>query len=259
MEINWVLITYVVLGYFALAGFSRGWWKEAITTIILALLIFFLQNPDWAQSFVAVVNDIIAAVWSILPSTLTSTVNSGLETAFAANLGSSTPQIDATRPDTWVILLAILVGGAILFGRLNFGHQPTGLGKLFGAFIGGLNGFLILNIVREYLDGRALPGQSVATSSNITLVGSSSFGPAARDLAIRTTDLPSYTILDSVIPWVAIGVGLVFLFSVFKTRVGIDTNQDGRKIATRVPPFYKKPPPKEKKEKTLVDIFGSLG
>ena len=86
----------------------------------------------------------------------------------------------------------------------------------------------------------ALPGQA-ASAPAIAVVSSNSYPPPASSMAFQVTGLPNYTILDSVVPWVLIGTGLLFLFSVFKTRVGIATSKDGRKIQTKTPPFYTPP------------------
>ena len=140
-------------------------------------------------------------------------------------------------------MLALFVGVSILVGRFSFGYSPTGLGKILGTLVGAFNGFLLLNIVREYVDGRALPGQSTATGSEAVLVGGSSFGTAADTVSMQMTGLPDYTVMDSIIPWVLMGVGLLLLFAVLKTRVGIASSADGRKVETRMPPFYHRPKP----------------
>ena len=254
MQINWSMIACFSIGFFAIAGFSRGWWKEAVTTIILAILIFFLQNPDQAQQFIQLANDGIATVWSFVPNFMTTAITDFLQFAFGINTGGGPYQFDPADASTWLTILAGLVVVGVLIGRLSFGNPPTGLGKMLGLLVGGLNGFLILSLVREYLDGRALPGQP-PPSTEITLVGSSAFGPASDAVSVQMVGLPNYTIMDSVIPWVLMGVGLLFLFSVLKTRVGVATNRDGRKIQTKLPPFYKVPPQKKEAKKTLVDIF----
>jgi len=245
MEINWMVVAYIVIGYFAISGFSRGWWKEAVTTIILVVLIFFLQNPSWAGTFIDLINSLISTVWSVIPDSITPTLSNGIESAFAVSTNGGPFQFDATTPGTWLTILVLVVGGAILFSRNSLGNEPTLLGKVMGGIIGGVNGFLIMSLVREYLDGRALPGQTVSTA-HITIVGGSSFGPPASDVSIQAVGLPNVTILDSMIPWVAIAVGLLFLFSVFRTRVGVASNRDGRKLQAKVPPFYKIPPPPQR-------------
>jgi hypothetical protein len=257
MEINWTVVTYFVVGYFALAGFSRGWWKEAVTTSALAGFILLLQNPDWAQRLVDLINSLLATVWNYIPTSITPVVNNGLETVFAVSTSGSSPiQIDASDPGTWLTILGLVVGASILFGRVTLGNQPTAPGKVLGVALGGLNGFLILSLVREYLDGRALPGQT-GPESEITLAGTSSFGPAASSLSIQFTGLSGVTILDSFIPWLAMGIGLLFLVSVLKTRLGVATSADGRKLQTKVPPYYKPLPPKKVKppEATTIRIM----
>jgi hypothetical protein len=239
MQINWTIITYIVVGYFAIAGFSRGWWKEAITTVVLTILILFLQNPSWAESVINAINNLLSTIWSYLPASVTPVINDAITTVFATETEVEGPfQIDPTSPQTWLIILAIVIGAAILFGRISFDYEPTGLGRLFGAIIGGFNGLLILNLVREYLDGRALPGR-VASTSELRLVGQSAFGPAASGVSLQATNLPSYTILDSALPWIAIAIGAFFLISILRTRVGIARSADGSKIQTRIPPFYR--------------------
>lgn len=244
MQVNWTIITYFVIGFFAIAGFSRGWWKEAMTTAVLALFIFFLQNPDMAQNAISTINNLIVAVWSLIPKSITSLVRSGIETVTVSTTPNLAPQVNASDPATWVMMLALFVGGAILLSRVLLSNPPTPFGKVLGALMGAFNGFLVLSLVREYMDGRALPGQVAATATpNLTLAGRSAFGPAAQTVSIQATGLPSRTIMDSIIPWLLIGVGLLFLFSVFKTRVGLATSSEGGKIEPKVPPFYSRPAP----------------
>jgi uncharacterized membrane protein required for colicin V production len=243
MEVNWTIIAYFVIGFFAIAGFSRGWWKEALTTVVLAVLIFLLQNPDFALEVINSINDLIATVWGLIPDSITSVIRNGIDTVTVSSITIGAPHVDASDPGTWLTILALSVGGAILLSRVFLSSVPTPFGKVLGALMGGFNGFLTLGLVREYLDGRALPGRVVPTS-DITLAGRSAFGPAAQTVSIQATELPGRTIMDSVIPWLLIGVGLLFLFSLFKTRVGLVTSADGGKIEPKVPPFYRKPPKK---------------
>lgn len=262
MQINWTLLMYVVIIYFGIVGFSRGWWREAVFTGFLAILILLLQNPDWAQNLIDGINSVIAAVWSYIPTGFTNVVNNGLTNFFAITTRSDTPfQFDPGAPETWFIILGIIMIIAFIIGRLTFNYQPTGLGKVLGFALGALNGYFLLSIVREYLDGRALPGQgtaAVAASSEISLVGSSSFGPPDPSVAIQAVNLPDFTLLDSVIPWMAIGVGAFVLFAVFNTRYGLETDKaQGWKIKTKVPPFYKQPKP-DKKPETPEDLIKKL-
>lgn len=243
MQINWTLLTYLVIIYFGIIGFSRGWWKEGISTVFLAVLILLLQNPDWAQTTIEIINNGIAAVWSYIPTGITDVVNNGLTNFFAITTRSDTPfQLDPGAPETWFVILIIVIVISFLIGKIGFIHQPTGLGKVLGLGMGALNGYLLLSIAREYLDGRALPGQgtaAAATSSEVSLVGGSSFGPPASSVSIQAVGLPDLTLMDSIIPWIAIGIGGLFLFAIINSRFRLLTSNEGRKIEPRIPPFYK--------------------
>ncbi|MCB0167144.1 MAG: hypothetical protein KDI79_23145 [Anaerolineae bacterium] len=240
MQINWTLLTYLIIIYFAVAGFSRGWWREAITTVFLAVLVFLLQNPDWAQTIIDTINSWIAAIWSYIPTGITDVVNNGLTNFFAVTTRTDNPfQLDPSAPETWFFILIIFMVLSAIIGGLGFRHQPTGFGRLLGIGMGALNGYLLLSIAREYLDGRALPGGEVAAASEVSLVGGSSFGQAASSVSIQAVNLPNITVMDSIIPWLVIGLGLLFLFAIVNTRFRFLTSNEGRKIETQRPPFYR--------------------
>jgi hypothetical protein len=257
MQINWMIVTYFVIGIFALTGFSRGWWKEAFTLVFLGILVFLLQNPDVAQAVIDFINNLLVALWSLIPLSLQPSITDIIDTIFAIDSGGGPPQLDATSPGTWMFILALTVTISILWGRLWLRLAPTTQGSLLGLLIGGLNGFIVLNLAREYLDGRALPGSAnEAQVSGIILAGNSDFGTAASALTIQATNLPNFTILDSIVPWLIIGAGLLFLFSILKTRFRILRNQQGMaKIDyLKPPPFYRLPPqqPKPREQISLL-------
>jgi len=235
MQIDWTLLTYLVVGFFVLTGFSAGWWREAVIAFFLGLLVFLLQNPDLAQAMIDGLNSLLASVFTFLNGIL------GTSLSF---------QIDATASGTWVMIL--LVGVFILtqIGRsgLPGNYALATIGRLFGAVLGGINGFVILNLVREYLDGRSIPGGpgTVETAvAGITLAGESSFGPAASNLSIQATNLPRFTILDSLVPWIIIGVSFLIFVAALTGSITVESNKENmKKIARRVPFGYKVVKPK---------------
>jgi hypothetical protein len=247
MQIDWQVITIIVVGYFAINGFLRGWWKEAILTFFLAVLLILLQQPDWAQLLIDALNSAITAIVEFI-TTATGLVIGATASAF---------QLDPNSPGTWLVILFILIMLAALLARSSLPTSMSGplgpsvnvvepVGRLLGFLLGALNGFLILSLVREYLDGRGLPGTTPASASQLTLVGESSFGPAASDLSIQATGLPRVTVLDSFIPWVIIGVAILLLIIAFRNRVFIETDAaGGRRLGTRSPYGYRRidPPP----------------
>jgi hypothetical protein len=256
--INWPLVACFTIGFFAISGLFRGWWKEAVTTIVLGFFILLLLNPDWADAFINVINQLIATVWSLIPDGIIVAFNNLFETLFGTSLGTGPVQLDASSAQTWLMILGLSVGFSILLGRAGLGENPSILGRFIGAIVGAVNGFLVLSLTREYLDGRALPGRE-APVSEIPVITSNTYGPAATQLGVTITNLPLSTILDSVVPWIVVGIGLLFFFSILKSRIAIDSNKDGSKLRAKLPPFYKKrPEPKTRKQDTtssLQDIF----
>lgn len=255
MQIDWMTISYIVIGFFAVIGFFRGWWKEAITTFLLALLVLLLQQPQWAQMLIDWLNQGIAAILSVLADILGFTVSS--DTVF---------QLDAGRPNTWLIILVLTLGLSSLIARFflpgttnripSLYYTVTPIGRLLGLLVGGVNGFLFINLIREYLDGRNLPGNTSVGASIAQSGGSST--PALSTLSIQAVNLPSATILDSYIPWLIIGGGLLIIFAVFWSRIKVRTKPGaGSKIEYVSPYGYKpfkieRPPRREPQEVRVI-------
>jgi hypothetical protein len=248
MQIDWMTLTYLVIGFFAILGFFRGWWKEAITTVLLALLILLLQWPDLAQTLIDLLNTGITAVLSILDNLFE-----------FIDISEINFQLDASRASTWLLILVVtlvfsaLIARFFLPGTTNRSpskyYTVTLIGRVLGVLIGGVNGFLILNLVREYLDGRNLPGNT-PLQTEITAQGGSAAAPPLSTLSIQAVNLPNATILDSYIPWLIIAVGLLIFFAVLWSRVKVVTSTKGagRKIEY-VPPYGYRPFPIEPKPK----------
>ncbi len=232
-QLNWTVITYFVVAIFALNGYFRGWWKEAVTTVFLAILVFLLSLPGVAELFISTINSVLQTIWSALPASLQTLLNDTLHLGLGVNTTSAGLQLNPGDPNTWFLVMMVFLIIAILLGRIGLTrdltkpglyYYPTLAGSILGAAIGMLNGYLISNLVREYLDGRNLPGgTTLASTGQITFAGGGSAATAATSVGIQATDLPSFTILDSFLPWVIIGMGLLILFAVFTSRF----NRDG--------------------------------
>lgn len=243
MEINWTLLSYIVIAIFTIVGFYRGWWREAIIFIFLAVLIFFLLNPDIAQWIILQINDVIDFIWGLIPASFRSIVSTNVDAAFAVETGGGAPQIDPTGGATWIVILMLFLITAILIGRgflaasmarTGTRYAPTCLGSIFGGVLGALNGLIVLNLVREYLDGRNLPGG--ALPAEISQAGSN-FGVTASNFAIRISDIPQFTILDSFIPWIFIGAGGLLLLILLRNRLRIVKSANGFRKIDRLKPY----------------------
>jgi hypothetical protein len=246
MQIDWMFLTYLIIIIFALGGFFRGWWKEAITTFFLVCLLILLQRPDWAQALIDIINKIITTIWQLVVRIFHLTPTGG------------PIQLDASSAGTWVLILLLTLAVAALVARMSLpGYTQREKGKFFavqfggrvlGLLLGALNGFLVVSLLREYLDGRALPGNE-PLQSEISIAGGSAYGQAANTLAIQAVNLPSITILDSYLPWLIVGLGLLLFFIAVKTRFNIVSSSAGKKIVDQPPYGYKRydkvPPARE--------------
>ncbi len=232
MGINWVVLTYFVVGVFALSGFYRGWWKEGLTTSLLVLLVFLLQQPTIAASLIALLNVVFDYIWSFSPDFFRSVFNG----IFAITVADGQSfQLDANSPGTWLMIMLFLVLVTTMMGRYNSpGNAIQPMGSALGGLVGGLNGFILINLMREYLDGRGLPG-GVSPTGGISLASNSAVGMASPGVALQATNLPRFTILDGWTPWMIIIIGLLILFSLLRTRYSLQ----GLKVNRKVPYGYK--------------------
>jgi hypothetical protein len=243
MQIDWTALTLAVIALFAISGFFKGWWKEAVTTAFFAFLLFMLQTPSVAEMFIGAINSIIAFIWGIIPASLLPTV----ENVFGVT-GGEVPALDASDPSTWIIILIFFMVAAIIFGRFTLRsdgtktrYQPGPIGSLLGGLLGGLNGFIFMGLIREYLSGRNLPGGETAalTSGAVTASGSTT-ATAMSEVTIQAVNIPTFTITDSFLPWVLMIFGAGVLIMALTSRTGV-SNKDGfRKVHTKTPYGYRK-------------------
>lgn len=233
MEINWTVVTYLVIGLFALAGFFRGWWKEGILTLFLVILLALLQIPQVAEIVINFINRIIEVIWRIRPE-LFSRI---FETLFGVSTANNAAvQLDPGEAGTWLLVLVVVLVVAILLGNLLVsGRGVTVVGSVLGGLLGAFNGFLAVSLVREYLDGRALPGHQTSLPVELQLQGGAVVGRAAPGFTIQATELPRFTILDSILPWILIGVGILIFVAVIRTGFGFR----GIGLSRRTPPGYR--------------------
>jgi len=261
MQVDWTVITLVVITFFTLNGLFKGWWKEAVTTFTVALLVFLLKQPALATQVVSALNQGL--------NLLASLFNKVLGSVFS--LSTDTIQLSATDPLTWFVLMFVLLGGASLLskamlpGSINGAkgqfYAVSAVARLLGGLLGGFNGFLILNLAREYLDGRSLPGATQAAASastaDLTVITGNSLAKAASTLSVQAVDLPKFTIMDSVIPWAVIGFGVFLLGTMVYTRASLESKAgEGRKLTYYAPYGYsrKKVKPDEPDKPAKVQV-----
>jgi len=240
VQINWTALTLAVIALFALSGFFRGWWKEAITTAFLAALVFLLATPTLAKAGVDGVNNLVEWTWKFIPNSVLPTV----ETVFNVTAGQI-PALDAGSAGTWLIVLVLFVAASVVITRSSLPNYGAGMGyavrptaSIFGGLLGGLNGFVVMGLVHEYLDGRSLPGGG---QSAVGLATATTQAVARSGVTLTATNAPSITILDSYIPWILVLVGVGVLIMALNSRLGYKKSNNGfRKFYSKEPYGYQK-------------------
>ena len=193
----------MVVGIFGLVGFLRGWWKEAITTGLLILLLWLLTQPDLAETIIGFINEIIKLIATFF------TAGSLQPTEIASAAGTvEAPTIDPSQFKPYIFILIILIILSYFTGNaaLN-GVALTPLARIFGGILGLINGFIIISLVREYILRRFLP-----------LSGVSATAAVPETLTVTVTDVPQTSIMDGFTPWVFIIAGGFVLLLALGTR-----------------------------------------
>jgi hypothetical protein len=214
VQINWTVVTYIIVGLFALSGFFKGWWKEAITTFFIAILLLFLAVPTLAGWFIDTVNYLITFTWGIL--------------ADAGIVAGPPIQLDAGDGNTWLVILLLFIGLAIFISRAGLPNIITGggvykayvvtpLGSVLGSLLGGLNGFLILNLARHYLEGTNLPGGD-PPATEIAMTSTGTVAIASPGVNIQFANLPNFTVFNVFLPWIIVALILLVIFLTWKYR-----------------------------------------
>jgi hypothetical protein len=222
IEINWSAITYYVIGLFALSGFFRGWWKEAITAFFLGILVFLLRTPGMAQAVIDWLNPILLTVWNRLPSSV--------HDLLATYLGLTSFQLDASSRQTWLVILLVMLGFSFLLSALLLPSQirtagsyityvVTPLASFLGGLLGGLNGFLVINLVKEYLSGTNLPTGTEHSATEVAVAGGQTVGIASSGVGVQVTDLPDFTTLNNFWGWLVVAFGLLMLVLIIGSRL----------------------------------------
>jgi hypothetical protein len=216
INIDFDVFFYMVIALFGLAGFIRGWWKEALTSGLLVSLLVLLEYPDLAQQFI----DKINAVIDLFRKT----------DAFNAAESIHTLQYD--QKEVYIIVMIILIIISYFVGNAGIDHNVTTGGRIFGGILGFTNGFIILSLLKEYILGRFLPNSRLATE-----LGAAAFTPAAvpETLTLSVSNVPQASITDGYAIWIFIIGGIILFLFALSSRFSIS----GGKIAKRPPMGYK--------------------
>jgi uncharacterized membrane protein required for colicin V production len=227
IEIDYQALVYMIIGAFGLVGFFRGWWKEAITTGLLTLLLLMLKVPSIATRIVQIMDTIVNTIWNFIQSLRESS-------SFVASTVQVGPPPDVNPQRYWVyvITLVVLVIVSYFIGKTGLTQNVAAGGRLLGAILGFYNGFVVISLVREFVIGRFLPGAAAAAAT----------ATPPSTLSIQVVNMPQTSIADTPTIYLLIGVGLLL----FIIAIGAAWKFEWAKISRKPLPLYRKPPAKAK-------------
>ena len=221
IEIDFITLTYMVIAVFGLVGFLRGWWKEAITTGLLTILLVMLREPNFAGTIVEFISGIVTGIWDAVMSLFESS-----EVLSTTVQMQAPPEVDAERYSIYIIILVLLIIASYFFGKMGLATNLSAGARILGALMGFYNGFVIVSLVREFMVGRFLPGAADVSAS----------AAPASSMSIQVTNLPQASIADSPTAFFLISIGFVVFFLALVTGWRVDRMKIGRKE----PPLYRK-------------------
>ena len=205
IDIDFQVFFYMVVGLFGLAGFLRGWWKEAITTGLLAFLLILLEYPDLAATLIGKINDLLSRLRDV---------------SFVAS-GTVPPpgNVDPSQSQVYIITMIVLVVASYFIGKASLGdvNLTTG-GRIFGGVLGLANGVIILSLFREYVLRRFLPGAGVSAAAAVP-----------DNLTVTIRNVPRETIADGFAIWVFIIGGVLLLLFAVSNRIEYTKGKIGAK------------------------------
>jgi hypothetical protein len=147
INIDFSVLSYVVIGLFALIGFTRGWFREALTTILLMFMVFLLAQPTLATKLVTTLGILVSAFLKPLMTSL------GSNSAIADLINAIKGLFNVDNPYSFLLLATgFLIVFSLLVGQraLSEGRLAP-LSRILGGTLGALNGFVVVSLGQKYL------------------------------------------------------------------------------------------------------------
>lgn len=207
IEIDYNVILYMVMGLFALVGFFRGWLKEGLTTVALALLTVMLRYPDVAKAIFKYINNLIKLIWAF--------VEAGGSLEKVRQMAEVSPpfQLDPENTQVYIGFLLLLVIASYILGKVSFKEEMTALSRLAGGVLGLFNGFMAISLAREYIMGFFLRPETITAQA------------IPERFSIEVKGMPTQSILQGYFPIVVIAIGVIVLLliigSIFRIQMPI--------------------------------------
>jgi hypothetical protein len=194
LPIEYSEVLTLVLVIFGIVGMMRGWYREGVTALFVALLAILVWRPEIGDAIIAWVNSFLRFIVAFFKAGLT--FNTAKLTASAA---STSTLLDPSSYRLWIVVTVAMIGVSYAVGEATFDGKIAPLGRLLGGIIGAANGFVIISLTKQYLTNYwAAQGRVVTQSSQV---------------AIQMTNVPAGSFVN--------GYGIVFVLIILIAVVGL--------------------------------------
>lgn len=207
LKLDYSTFALIVVGLFALSGFFRGWWREAVSTVFLVLLAFLLTQPQQAQNLISALNNVLGSALAMIRG-----VAGVPQTGGTVSVASTANLLNPQQRDVYILILIGAVVLSYFTGRLTLGDREiTAGGRILGGVLGAVNGYLIINLFKEYVLGRFLPGGAGLISAQAVT--------APTTLAVSVANAPADTPFTAGTQMLIFGFGAVMFVLLLSTRM----------------------------------------
>jgi uncharacterized membrane protein required for colicin V production len=194
LPIEYSDLLILVLAIFAFVGLMRGWYREGITSLFVAVLALLVWQPEIARELIDAINKLITLILMLIKSGFSlDPVKIAAQTVDPGQL------LDPSSYRLYIVVTVIMVIVSYMVGEATFQGKTTPLGRLLGGILGVCNGYVILSLVKQYLvNYTRAKGQVVAETG---------------ELSIQLTDVPAENFFT--------GYGIIFVFVILIAVVAL--------------------------------------
>ncbi len=203
IDIDFQAFSYVVIGLFALVGFTRGWLREALTTILLTFLVLMIAKPEIATKIMTISTAVMVVVAKLVLTPFMDPIK------VAEIVTDIKDLFDIENPYGFMLALTIV----LIFISYTIGKRAltesklTPLSRLLGGTLGAISGFVVLSLARQYL----LTKLGFTTAGGLSPMGSVSAAQAPQSLSVNVKNLSTSFQISEVVLALLLAVGVIVL------------------------------------------------
>jgi len=194
LPIDYNEVLTLVLIIFGIVGMMRGWYREGVTALFVALLAILVWRPEIGEAIIAWINNFLRFFVAFFKAGLTFNA-----TKLTAQVASTGPFLDPSSYRLWIVITVVLIGISYAIGEATFNGKMVPLGRLLGGIIGAANGFVLVSLTKQYLANYwTAQGRVMAQGSQV---------------AIQMNNVPATSFVN--------GFGIVFVLIILIAVVGL--------------------------------------